>query len=139
MNMHEWMMANPRPDRPQFDFQAMQDARGTDGGIRGYLGDWRSQMGDWRGDMQDWRQERRDYRHDQMGGGGMPGQGNGPSMQHGPGPNTQFPLNPGAGGPIQGQQVPGSSYGFNLGDVLQRFPNGLPGLRNSQPGLNPGY
>jgi hypothetical protein len=48
--------------------------------------------------------------------------------------------------PVQGlptgevpQPVPGSSYGFNLGDILQRFPNGLHGMGRGQPGPYPGY
>ena len=45
-------------------------------------------------------------------------------------PNTQFPLNPGMGGPIQGQQVPGSMVGTQLGVIgatPATSPFGLPG------------
>jgi hypothetical protein len=54
-----------------------------------------------------------------MGGGPIPGQ---------PAPNTQFPLNPGMGGPIQGQQMPGmvgTSLGVN-GAVPAASPFELP-------------
>jgi hypothetical protein len=87
--------------------------------------------------------QRPDVQH-QMGlgpmfGGGMTAflnalhMGQGP-MMHGqpiPGaPNTQFPLNPGAGGPIQGQQMPaqpmiGSSLSVT-GATPATSPFGLP-------------
>lgn len=116
--MHEWMSANPRPERPQFDGQAYHALEGQ-GSMMDYRQDFRSQLGDWRGDMRDWRGERKDWRHGMMG------------------PNMQFPLNPAQGLPTgeAPQQIPGSSYGFNLGQILSQFPNGLRGLRNSQPGL----
>jgi hypothetical protein len=122
MNMHEWMLANPRPDHPMFDGQAFRALDGRDA-RQGYMQDFRSQIGDWRDQMQDWRGDRRDYRQS-MNGGMMQGQ---------PIPGQQGLPTGEAPQPIQG-----SGYGFNLADILQRFPNGL-GLRNSQPGLNPGY
>lgn len=67
------------------------------------------------------------HRHDTMqpqaGGPNGPAMGGMP-IPGAPAPNTQFPLNPGAGGPIQGQQVPGQ-VGTQLG-VIGATPAGSP-------------
>jgi hypothetical protein len=121
MTLQEWMAQNARPQHPQFDGQAFRALDGRDA-RQGYMQDFRNQLGDFRDQMHDWRDARRDFRQSMRM--------QGPPMQ---------------GQPIQGlptgevpQPIPGSSYGFNLGQVLSQFPNGL-GQRNSRPGLNPGY
>lgn len=126
MNMHEWMMQNPRPDHPMFDGQAFRALDGRDA-RQGYMQDFRGQIGDWRDAMHDWRDQRRDYRQSMSGGGMMQGQ-----------PIQQPPVQGLPTGEVP-QPVPGSSYGFNLGDILQRFPNGLQGMGRGQPGPYPGY
>jgi hypothetical protein len=115
MNMHEWMTQNPRPDRPMFDGQAFRALDGRDA-RQDYRQDFRGQLSDWRDAMSGWRDQRRDYRLGQM-----PGQMQGL-------PTGEVP-----------QPVPGSGYGFNLGDILSRFPNGLQGQGRGQPGPYPGY
>jgi hypothetical protein len=115
MTLQEWMSQNARPQHPQFDGQAFRALDGRDA-RQGYMQDFRSQMGDFRDQMHDWRDARHDFRQSVRGDQPMQGL-----------PTGEVP-----------QPIPGSSYGFNLGQVLSQFPNGF-GQRNSQPGLNPGY
>lgn len=121
MTLQEWMSQNARPDRPMFDGQAFRALDGRDA-RQGYIQDFRNQMGDFRDQMHDWRDARRDFVHSMHpnAGGGMQGL-----------PTGEVPQ------PVQ--PIPGSSYGFNLGQVISQFPNGLGANRNSRPGLNPGY
>lgn len=110
MNMGEWMMQNPRPDRPQFDIAALQGLRGDPAAIQSFIGDWRNQIGDWRNQMADWRGDRRDYMQTMRGNALNPGAGAVPQ----PVPPPQMP-------------VPGSAYGANLGQMLQPGYGGVGG------------
>ena len=70
--------------------------------FQGAMQDWRAARPSYAGNPQDFRQQITQWQQSRPQFNAL-------------GPNTQFPLNPGMGGPIHGQQVPNTQFPLNPG------------------------